>query len=150
ASAQHATPGLPAATALGEAFAQTRYQTIDVGGLDIFYREAGRTVAPVVLLLHGFPTSSRMFRNLIPMLADKYRVIAPDYPAFGHSAAPSRSDFEYTHAHISQVIEALLEKLNITRFAMYVMDFGGPIGYRLMLKYPDRVPGIVIQNAPAF
>jgi pimeloyl-ACP methyl ester carboxylesterase len=150
ASAQHATLGLPTTPALAEAFAHTRYRTIDVGGLDIFYREAGPTVAPVVVLLHGFPTSSRMFRNLIPMLADKYRVIAPDYPAFGHSTVPSRSDFEYTHAHLSQVIEALLEKLGITRFAMYVMDFGGPIGYRLMLKYPDRVTGIVIQNAPAF
>src|SRR6478672_5962649 len=91
ASAQHATPaGLPTTP---EALAQTRYRRIDVGGLDIFYRESGGTGAPVVLLLHGFPTSSRMFRNLIPIFADKYRVIAPDYPAFGHSAVPSRSDF---------------------------------------------------------
>src|SRR5215467_5154145 len=142
------SPGLPAAP--GEALAETRYRTIDVGGLAIFYREAGPAGAPVVLLLHGFPTSSRMFRNLIPMLADKYRVIAPDYPAFGYSAVPSRAEFQYTHAHLSQVMEALLEKLEIARFAMYVMDFGGPIGYRLMLKYPDRVSGIVIQNTPAF
>src|SRR5580693_10319053 len=112
--------------------------------------EAGPAAAPVVLLLHGFPTSSRMFRNLIPMLADKYRVIAPDYPAFGHSAVPSRSDFHYTHAHLSEVVEALIDKLGVTRFAMYVMDFGGPIGYRLMLKYPDRVTGVVIQNTPTF
>ena len=91
-----------------------------------------------------------MFRNLIPMLADKYRVIAPDYPAFGHSAVPSRSDFHYTHAHLSEVVEALIEKLGVARFAMYVMDFGGPIGYRLMLKYPDRVTGVVIQNTPTF
>ena len=151
ASAQQTTPpGLPAAPAPEAALAETRYRTIDVGGLDIFYREAGPTGAPVVLLLHGFPTSSRMFRNLIPMLADKYRVIAPDYPAFGHSAVPTRADFQYTHAHLSQVIDALLERLGITRFAMYVMDFGGPIGYRLMLKYPDRVTGIVVQNAPTF
>ena len=137
ASAQHVTsPGLQAATAPGEALAETPYHIIDVGGLDIFYREAGPAGAPVVLLLHGFPTSSRMFRNLIPMLADKYRVVAPDYPAFGHTAVPSRAEFHYTHAHLSQVVEALLEKLGITRFAMYVMDFGGPIGYRLMLKYP--------------
>ena len=93
ASAQHVTsPGLQAATAPGEALAETRYHIIDVGGLDIFYREAGPAGAPVVLLLHGFPTSSRMFRNLIPMLADKYRVVAPDYPAFGHSAVPSRAN----------------------------------------------------------
>jgi pimeloyl-ACP methyl ester carboxylesterase len=132
------------------AVAETRFRTVDVGGLEIFYREAGPAAAPVVLLLHGFPTSSRMFRNLIPLLADKYRVIAPDYPAFGHSALPSRSDFRYTHAHFSEVVESLLEKLAVKRFAMYVMDFGGPIGYRLMLKYPDRITGVVIQNAPAF
>jgi pimeloyl-ACP methyl ester carboxylesterase len=150
-SAQLGTsPGSQAGPAPGEAVAETRYQTIDVGGLDIFYRAAGPTAAPVVLLLHGFPTSSRMFRNFIPMLADMYRVIAPDYPAFGHSAVPSRAEFDYTHAYLSQVVEALLGKLGITRFAMYVVDFGGPIGYRLMLKYPDRVTGIVVQNTPAF
>ena len=91
-----------------------------------------------------------MFRNLIPMLADKYRVIAPDYPAFGHSAVPSRDDFRYTHERLSELMEALIEKLGATRFAMYVMDFGGPIGYRLMLKYPERVGAVVVQNAPTF
>ena len=151
ASARGATPPeSPAVPAPGEAPAETRYRTIDVGGLQIFYREAGPVGAPVLLLLHGFPTSSRMFRNLIPMLADRYRVIAPDYRAFGHSAVPSRADFHYTHAHLSEVVEALLEKLGVTRFAMYVMEFGGPIGYRLMLKYPDRVTGVVVQNAPTF
>jgi pimeloyl-ACP methyl ester carboxylesterase len=151
ASARGVAPAtLPVLPPHGEALAETRYRTIDVGGLKIFYREAGPAGAPVVLLLHGFPTSSRMFRNLIPMLADKYRVIAPDYPAFGHSAVPSRAKFHYTHAHLSEVVEALIEKLGVTRFAMYVMDFGGPIGYRLMLKYPRRVAGVVVQNAPAF
>jgi pimeloyl-ACP methyl ester carboxylesterase len=151
ASAQQATPSrLPVVLPPGEALPQTRYRTVDIGGLEIFYREAGQVGAAVVLLLHGFPTSSRMFRNLIPMLADKYRVIAPDYPAFGHSAVPSRAEFHYTHAHLSEMVEALIEKLGVTRFAMYVMDFGGPIGYRLMLKYPDRVTGIVVQNTPAF
>ena len=135
ASARGATPqGSPAVPAPGGPLAETRYRTIDVNGLQIFYCEAGPAAAPVLLLLHGFPTSSRMFRNLMPMLADKYRVIAPDYPAFGHSAVPSRSDFHFTHAHLSEVVEALIEKLGITRFAMYLMDFGGPIGYRLMLK----------------
>ncbi len=129
---------------------QVHYRTANLDGLDIFYREAGPREAPVVLLLHGFPTSSRMFRNLIPMLADKYRVIAPDYPAVGHSAAPSRQTFVYTHAHISEVMDALLERLEIRRFGMYVMDFGGPIGYRLMLKYPGRVTGVVAQNTPVF
>jgi pimeloyl-ACP methyl ester carboxylesterase len=151
ASARGATPSrLPSDPVRREALAETHYRTIDVGGLEIFYREAGAAAAPVVLLLHGFPTSSRMFRNLIPMLADKYRVIAPDYPAFGHSAVPSRSDFRYTHARLSEAVEALIERLAVTRFAMYVMDFGGPIGYRLMLKDPDRVIGVVVQNAPAF
>jgi pimeloyl-ACP methyl ester carboxylesterase len=148
ASARGAAP--PAASAAEEMIVETRYRTVDVDGLEIFYREAGPAAAPVVLLLHGFPTSSRMFRNLIPMLADTYRVIAPDYPAFGHSAVPSRSDFPYTHARLSEVVETLLDKLVITRFAMYMMDFGGPIGYRLMLKYPDRVTGVVLQNTPAF
>jgi pimeloyl-ACP methyl ester carboxylesterase len=150
-SARGATPpGLPVLSAHGGGFVETRYRTIDVSGLKIFYREAGSAAAPVVLLLHGFPTSSRMFRNLMPMLADRYRVIAPDYPAFGHSTVPSRGDFHYTHAHLSEVVEALIEKLGVTRFAMYVMDFGGPIGYRLMLKYPRRVAGVIVQNAPAF
>lgn len=142
--------GLQSLHRVGSASGETRYRTIDIGGVEIFYREAGPATAPVVVLLHGFPTSSRMFRNLIPMLADRYRVIAPDYPAFGHSAAPSRAEFPYTHAHLSEVVEAFLDRLRVTRFAMYLMDFGGPIGYRLMLKYPDRVTGVVVQNAPAF
>src|SRR5215468_173347 len=103
----------------------THYRTKRVDGIKIFYREAGPRGAPVVLLLHGFPTSSRMFRNLIPLLADKYRVIAPDYPAFGRSSTPSRDAFKYTHAHFSEVIEALLDNLEVRNFAMYVMDFGG-------------------------
>jgi pimeloyl-ACP methyl ester carboxylesterase len=147
---QAAPPASPTLPARRADVPQTRYRIIDVEGVEIFYREAGAATAPVVLLLHGFPTSSRMFRNLIPMLANDYRIIAPDYPAFGHSAVPSRSDFDYTHARISQVVEAFLEKLEVTRFALYVMDFGGPIGYRLLLKYPDRIAGIVIQNTPTF
>ncbi len=150
-SARSATPTpFPATQAGQDLDTQAHYRTIDVDGLDIFYRDAGPREAPVVLLLHGFPTSSRMFRNLIPMLADTYRVIAPDYPGFGHSATPSRAAFAYTHAHISEVMDALLDKLEIKRFAMYLMDFGGPIGYRLMLKYPDRVTGVVVQNTPVF
>jgi pimeloyl-ACP methyl ester carboxylesterase len=126
------------------------YRTASLDGLDIFYREAGPQDAPVVLLLHGFPTSSRMYRTLIPMLADQFRVIAPDHPAFGHSATPPRTAFDYTHAHLSEVIDALLVKLGVESFSMYVMDFGGPIGYRLMLKYPNRVSAIVAQNTPVF
>lgn len=152
ASASIAAMGAPSSTYTGSAAAAMpiHHRTINVGGLEIFYREAGSPTAPVVLLLHGFPTSSRMFRNLIPMLADKYRVIAPDYPAFGHSAVPPRTAFVYTHARLSEVMDGLLDRLGVTRFAMYVMDFGGPIGYRLMLKYPDRVTGVIVQNTPAF
>ena len=97
--------------------------------------------APVVLLLHGFPSSSRMFRNLIPMFVDRYRVLPPDYPTFGHSGVPPRSEFKYSHGHIAEVLDDFLRMLGVQDFSMYVMDFGGPIGYRIMLKYPGRVPG---------
>lgn len=129
---------------------ETHYRTANVNGVEIFYREAGTSNRPALVLLHGYPTSSRMFRRLIPMLAAHYRVIAPDYPAFGHSAVPSPREFTYTHEHISEVIDALLTQLGVEDFGLYVMDFGGPIGYRLMLKYPDRFRGVVVQNTPAF
>ena len=129
---------------------ETRYLSETIDGVSIFYREAGPANAPAVLLLHGFPSSSHMYRDLIPQLAEKYRVIAPDYPAFGHSSVPSRETFSYTHEHLSQMVDGLLTKLGVDRFALYVMDFGGPIGYRLMLKYPKRFLGVVIQNSPAF
>lgn len=128
----------------------TYYRTATVDGIEVFYREAGHKDAPVLLLLHGFPTSSRMYRNLIPILAESYHVIAPDYPAFGHSAVPSRETFVYTHAHLAEVVDGLLTVLRVSHFGMYCMDFGGPIGYRLMLKYPDRFMGAVLQNTPVF
>jgi pimeloyl-ACP methyl ester carboxylesterase len=130
--------------------AQTHYRTVEIGGLPIFYREAGPADGPVVLLLHGWPSSSRMFRNLIPQLADRYRVIAPDYPGFGNSAAPDRGAFAYTFDHFGEVMEALVQALHIERFALYVMDFGGPIGYRLMLKQSHRMTALVVQNGPAY
>lgn len=107
----------------------TRYRPATIDGVDIFYREAGPEDAPVLLLLHGFPTSSRMFRNLVPRLSDAYRVIAPDYPGFGHSAVPDRAGFDYTFDHFAEVIDKLLDQLGIRQFAMYVMDFGAPVGY---------------------
>lgn len=134
----------------GRTAEQVHHRTENLDGVDIFYREAGPREGPVVLLLHGIPTSSRMFRNLIPMLADTYRVIAPDYPASGQSATPARGTFPYTFARFSELMDALLQRLQVTRFALYVSDIGGPIGYRLMLKYPDRLTGVVVQNAPAF
>jgi pimeloyl-ACP methyl ester carboxylesterase len=130
--------------------AETHYRTVEIDGLPIFYREAGPTDGPVVLLLHGWPSSSRMFRNLIPRLADRYRVIAPDYPGFGNSAAPDRNAFAYSFDHLGEVMEAFVQALHIERFALYVMDFGGPVGYRLMLKKPYRMTAMVVQNGPAY
>lgn len=128
----------------------TRYRTAKVDGIDIFYREAGPADAPVVLLLHGFPTSSHMFRNLIPALADRYRVIAPDYPGYGQSAMPDRSQFTYSFARFADLVDGLLTQLGHQRYAMYVMDYGAPVGYRLALKHPERVTGLIIQNGNAY
>src|SRR5204862_4997563 len=114
-------------------------RTAKVDGVDVFYREAGPKNAPVVLLLHGFPTSSHMFRNLIPALADRYHVIAPDYPGFGESAAPDHSQFKYSFGHYADLVDGLLEQLSVNRFALYLMDYGAPVGYRLALKHPERV-----------
>jgi pimeloyl-ACP methyl ester carboxylesterase len=126
------------------------YQTVKVDGVDVFYREAGPANAPVVLLLHGFPTSSHMFRNLIPALADRYHVIAPDYPGFGESAAPDRTKFKYSFAHYADIVDGLLGQLGANRYAMYVMDYGAPVGYRLALKHPERVTALIVQNGNAY
>ncbi len=131
-------------------FAVTRHRTAKVDGIDIFYREAGPADAPVVVLLHGFPTSSRMFRNLIPKLSDRYRVIAPDYPAFGQSAMPARKDFTYGFATFADLTNGLLKQLGATRYALYVMDYGAPVGFRLALKHPDRVSALIVQNGNAY
>jgi pimeloyl-ACP methyl ester carboxylesterase len=128
----------------------THHRTAPVDGLGIFYREAGPPDAPVVLLLHGFPTSSHMFRNLIPALADRYRVIAPDYPGFGQSDMPDRASFAFTFDHLAQVVDHLLDRLEVTRYAMYVMDYGAPVGWRLALAHPERVSGLIIQNGNAY
>ncbi len=122
----------------------------DVGGIDVFYREAGPASAPVVLLLHGFPTSSRMYRDLIPRLSDVYHVIAPDYPGFGHSAVPDRSAFGYTFDHLADVVDGLLDQLGVRAFAIYVMDFGAPVGFRLALRHPERLTAVIAQNAPLY
>ena len=128
----------------------THYRTVKVDGVEIFYREAGPADAPVVLLLHGFPTSSHMFRNLIPALATRYHVIAPDYPGFGQSAAPDHQAFAYTFGHYAELIDGLLGQLKVQRYAMYVMDYGAPVGYRLALKHPDRVSALIVQNGNAY
>lgn len=126
------------------------HRTAVVDGLDVFYREAGDPQAPVVVLLHGFPTSSHMFRNLIPELADRYRVIAPDHIGFGQSAMPGLDRFPYTFEALTDVTAGLLAQLGADRFALYVQDYGAPIGWRLALRNPDRVTAIVTQNGNAY
>ncbi|SRR5579883_825823 len=128
----------------------THYRTVKVDGIDIFYREAGPADAPVVLLLHGFPTSSHMFRNLIPALASRYHLIAPDYPGFGQSAAPDHKSFAYTFGHYADLMDGLLAQLEVKKYAMYVMDYGAPVGYRLALKHPERVSALIVQNGNAY
>jgi len=128
----------------------THYRTADVDGVSLFYREAGPADAPAVLLLHGFPTSSHMFRNLIPALADRYRVVAPDYPGFGQSDMPDRSQFEYTFDRFAQLVDGLVERLGIGAYTMYVMDYGAPVGFRLALAHPERVTGLIVQNGNAY
>ncbi|ABC80324.1 alpha/beta fold hydrolase [Anaeromyxobacter dehalogenans] len=152
ALAPAALPARTAAAPAGQATAavQVRYRTATVDGVEVFYREAGRPGAPAVLLLHGFPTSSHMFRNLIPALADRYHVIAPDYPGFGHSAMPARDAFAYTFDRYAQVVEALTEQLGLRRYALYVMDYGAPVGFRLATAHPERVTALVVQNGNAY
>ncbi len=126
------------------------YRTAMVDGIEIFYREAGPRDAPGVLLLHGFPSSSHMYRNLIPLLADRYRVVAPDYPGFGYSAVPAREEFDYTFDRIAQVIDDLTEQIGLDRYALYVMDYGAPVGFRLASSHPERVTAIIAQNGNAY
>ena len=126
------------------------HKTVKVGDLDIFYREAGPNDTPAILLLHGFPTSSQMFRNLIPLLADEYHMVAPDYPGYGHSSMPSREQFAYTFDNLAQVIDDFTETVGLRKYALYVQDYGAPVGYRLAAKHPERVTAIVVQNGNAY
>ena len=135
--------------ALRTGAARTTYRTVEVGGLRLFYREAGLADAPVVLLLHGFPTSSRMFEPLFPRLSDRYRLVAPDYPGFGHSDAPPREDFAYTFDNIAAAVQGFTDALHLDRYVLYLQDYGGPVGMRLAQARPERVAGLVIQNAVA-
>jgi pimeloyl-ACP methyl ester carboxylesterase len=127
----------------------THYRTITVDGLSIFYREAGRSDAPAILLLHGFPSSSRMFEPLFARLSMQYRLIAPDYPGFGHSDAPSAKEFAYTFDHIATVIADFTQALGLHNYVLYMQDYGGPVGFRLAIAHPERVRAFVIQNAVA-
>jgi pimeloyl-ACP methyl ester carboxylesterase len=126
------------------------YQHAIVDGSKIFYREAGLKTAPTILLLHGFPTSSHMFRNLIPALADLYHVIAPDLPGFGFSQAPDRKQFGYTFEHLAKIVDAFTQMIGLERYAIYVFDYGAPVGLRLALAHPDRITAIISQNGNAY
>ena len=126
------------------------YRTVKVGELEIFYREAGPKDAPTLLLLHGFPSSSHMFRNLIPLLAGEFHLVAPDFPGYGQSSAPPVDKFEYTCGRLTEVIEEFTEKLGLTSYALYLSDIGSSIGYRLAVKHPERVTAMVIQNGEAY
>jgi pimeloyl-ACP methyl ester carboxylesterase len=128
----------------------TRYRTVTVGDIKVFYREAGDPKKPALLLLHGFPTSSHMFRNLIPLLGDRYHVIAPDYPGFGFSDAPDRTQFNYTFGHLTEVMDGFTQAVGLKRYAMYIFDYGAPVGLRLALAHPERITAIISQNGNAY
>ena len=130
--------------------AAVRHRTVAVDGLEVFYREAGPPAAPAVLLLHGFPTSSHMYRALIPRLADRYHVIAPDLPGFGFSSAPPRPAFTYTFERLADAIDRFTDVVALKRFAIYVFDYGAPVGFRLATRHPDRITAIVSQNGNAY
>src|SRR5215471_3400868 len=125
------------------------YRTVKVGGLSIFYREAGPKDAPLILLLHGFPSSSRMFEPLCARLSDSYHLVAPDYPGFGHSDWPDPKKFAYTFDHIAEIMNRFTEKLGLSRYNLYVQDYGGPVGFGMALAHPERVEALIVQDAVA-
>ena len=126
------------------------YRTADVDGLSVFYREAGAPAAPTLLLLHGFPSSSHMFRELIPLLAGEFHLVAPDLPSFGKSDMPDPAKFDYTFDHLADVIDRFTEVLGLDRFAIYVFDYGAPVGFRIAARHPDRITAIITQNGNAY
>ena len=128
----------------------TTFRTVSIDGLDIFYREAGERNNPTILLLHGFPTSSHMFRNLMPALADRFHLVALDYPGYGNSSMPTVNEFDYTFDHLAQIVEKFITAIDLKRYSLYVMDYGAPIGYRIAAKYPERVEALIVQNGNAY
>jgi pimeloyl-ACP methyl ester carboxylesterase len=127
-----------------------RYKKVNIDGIKIFYREAGNPSATTILLLHGFPSSSHMYRDLINHLSDEFHLIAPDYPGFGNSDMPSRNDYKYTFDNISITIEKFIDALQLQRFALYMQDFGAPVGYRIAVRRPELIQALLIQNANAY
>jgi pimeloyl-ACP methyl ester carboxylesterase len=128
----------------------TTFHTVSIDGLDIFYREAGSRSNPTILLLHGFPTSSHMFRNLMPALADRFHLVAPDYPGYGNSSMPTVSEFDYTFDHLAEIMEKFITAIGLQQYSLYVMDYGAPIGYRIAAKYPERMEALIVQNGNAY
>lgn len=128
----------------------TLYNTVEVNGVEIFYREAGSKDSPTILLLHGYPTSSHMFRNLMKDLSDSYHLLAPDYPGYGNSEQPPMDEFDYTFDNMAAIVEGFLEKLDVKKYSIYLMDYGAPIGFRIAVKYPERVEALIIQNGNAY
>ena len=126
------------------------YRTVTIEDVDIFYREAGNPENPTLLLLHGFPTSSHMFRDLIPELADEYHLIAPDYPGYGFSSMPSVDDFDYSFDNIARIIEKFTDEIELDRFSLYLMDYGAPIGFRIATSRPERIESLIVQNGNAY
>ncbi len=143
-------PTITVAQKTAGSLASVRYRTVEVDGMEIFYREAGSRENPTILLLHGFPTSSHMFRELMPALADAYHLVAPDYPGFGHSPMPAVDEFEYTFERFAELMEGLTEKLSLETYSLYLMDYGAPVGYRLAVKHPERVEALLVQNGNAY
>ena len=129
---------------------QTSYHYIDIDGVNIFYREAGLKTAPTLVLLHGYPTSSHMFRNLIDSLSGKYHLIAPDYPGYGRSEQPPLANFEYTFDNFAKIIGTLLEKLEISKYSLYLMDYGAPVGWRIASAQPEKIDTLIVQNGCAY
>jgi pimeloyl-ACP methyl ester carboxylesterase len=148
-AAEPVTSGNPVIATAAHNTATVTYKTVSVQGLNIFYREAGPSKAPAILLLHGFPSSSRMFDTLMPLLADRYHLIAPDYPGFGNSQAPPPDKFSYTFDSLADIIAAFTEAVHLGRYALYLQNYGGPVGYRVAVAHPERVTALIIQNAIA-
>lgn len=137
-------------TAVRSVRAGIKHRSIRIDGLDIFYREAGDPGRPVILLLHGFPTSSHMFRNLMATLGDRYHLLAPDYPGFGNSSMPLVTEFEYSFDKLAEIVEKFIAAKGLQRYSLYVMDYGAPVGYRIAVKHPERVQALLIQNGNAY
>ena len=145
-----AVTGLAPAAFAADPAHNVSYRNVEIDGVNIFYREAGNPANPTILLLHGFPTSSHMFRNLIPALADQYHLVAPDYPGYGFSAMPTVDEFDYSFDNVAQLIEQFVDVIELESFSMYLMDYGAPVGFRIAANQPDRIDALIVQNGNAY